>query len=147
MFLLCLVAGLLAVWQGHDVLAALGYCLAAVLAPVYGRREAQLTVVLSAPAVFLLAELVTQALTAQGTDAHSSVFSVLEGTILTLADVAPWLFAGTIGCVIIAMTRGLPDCVRRLRDEQGGLSAFRSTGLTRPGGAPGEPPVRRQLRS
>jgi hypothetical protein len=75
------------------------------------------------------------------------VFSVLEGTVLTLAGVAPWLFAGTIACVVIAMTRGLPDCVRQLREEQGGLSAFRSTGVARSPGAPAEPPVRRQLRS
>jgi hypothetical protein len=142
MFVLCLVACLLGAWQGHDVLAGLGFCLTGVLAPVYGRREAQLAVVLSAPVIFLLAELVTQVLTAQGSSGHSSVLSVLEGTVLTLADVAPWLFAGTLACVTIAMARGLPDCVRRLRAEQGGLSGFRGSGLARPAGPHYDPSAR-----
>jgi hypothetical protein len=40
---------------------------------------------------------------------------VLEGTFLTLANVAPWLLAGTAICLGIAMVQGLPECVRALR--------------------------------
>ncbi len=126
MFVLVLAACLLAAWREVDVLAGLGYCAACVLTPVYARREAQLRIVLSAPAVFLLADVITQAVTAQGNTSHGSVLSVLEGTGLTLADAAPWLFAGTAACVAVAMTRGLPQCVRDLRAGPAGAARLRA---------------------
>ncbi len=88
-----------------------------MLAPVYARRDALLHIVISVPVIFLLAEIATQAMTAQGSSGHGSTLSVLEGTLLALADVAPWLFAGTAVCVIVAMMRGLPQCIRDLRDD------------------------------
>jgi len=106
---------MIATWRQIDPLAGLGYCAGCALAAGYVRREALLQVVLSAPVVFLVAEIVTQVLTAQGTSSHGSALSVVEGTFLTLADVAPWLFAGTAGCILIAMRRGLPQCVRDLQ--------------------------------
>jgi hypothetical protein len=63
----------------------------------------------------LLAEIIAQVATAQGSSSRGTVISVLEGTLLTLADVAPWLFAGTVICLVAAMVRGLPQCVRDLR--------------------------------
>lgn len=115
MVIISLLACLLGAWQHLDVLAGLGFCLSCVLAPVYARREAMPYLVISAPLTFLVAELITQALTAQGDSTHGSTLSVLEGTFLTLADVAPWLFAGTAICVVIALFRGLPQSVRELR--------------------------------
>jgi hypothetical protein len=132
MFVLVLVACLLAAWREVDVLAGLGYCAGCVLTPVYARREAQLRIVLSAPAVFLLADVITQALTAQGNTSHGSVLSVLEGTGLTLADAAPWLFAGTAACVVVAATRGLPQCVRDLRAGPAGAARLRAGAGARP---------------
>ena len=111
----CLVSCLLGAWLSLDLLAGLGFCVGCVLAPFYARRDAQLKVVLSVPVVFLLAEIVAQTLTAQGSSGHGSVLSVLEGTFFTLSDVAPWLFAGTAACIVIAMFRGLRQCVRELR--------------------------------
>ena len=96
---------------------------------MYARRDAQLHIVISAPFVFLLAEIATQALTAQGSSSRGSAMSVVEGTFLTLADVAPWLFAGTAICVGVAMTRGLPQCVRDLR--AGLRGEVRATSLRR----------------
>jgi hypothetical protein len=115
MFAICLAACLLGAWLHADVVAGLGFIGAAILAPVYARREALLYVVISAPVVFLLAEIIAQVATAQGSSSRGTAISVLEGTLLTLADVAPWLLAGTATCVIAAMVRGLPHCVRDLR--------------------------------
>jgi hypothetical protein len=127
MFVICLLACLLAAWRQLDTLAGAGFIAGCVLVPVYARREAMLHVMISVPAVFLLAEVVTQALTAQGSSSHGSVLSVLEGTFLTLADVAPWLLAGTALCAGIAMCRGLPQCMRKLRADLRG-----ETGTTTP---------------
>ena len=115
MLVLCLVTCLVAAWRQLDVLAGLGFCASCVLAPVYARRFAQLRVAISAPVVFLVAEIIAQSLTAPGSFGHGAVLSVLEGTLLALADAAPWLFAGTALCIVIAMFRGLPQCVRDLR--------------------------------
>ena len=115
MLLLCLVTCLVAAWRQLDVLAGIGFCAGCVLAPVYARGSAQLRVAVSAPVVLLVAEIAAQAITAPSSHGHGSVLSVAEGTFLALADVAPWLFAGTAVCIAIAMFRGLPQCIRDLR--------------------------------
>jgi hypothetical protein len=129
LFALCLAACLIATWRQFDLVAGLGFCAGCVLVSVYVRREGLLKVVLSVPVVFLVAEIATQALTAQGSSTHGSALSVLEGTFLTLADVAPWMFAGTAVCLTIAMCRGLPQCVRELgaslRGESGAVERRR----------------------
>jgi hypothetical protein len=86
-----------------------------VLAPAYATRQALLEVVAAPPVTFLLAVIIVQVFTAQGDSTHASVQSVLEGTLLALAAVAPWLFVGTVLCVVIAFRRGLLQCVRELR--------------------------------
>lgn len=147
MFLVCLVTCLVGGWRQVDILDGLAYCAGCVLMPVYARRDAQLRVVISAPAVFLLALVITQALTAQGSSGHGSALSVAEGTFLTLADVAPWLFAGTALCVVIALTQGLSQCVRDLRADPARSAAARRP---QPGGArhrdrfEPDPPARRR---
>jgi len=123
MLLLSLVACLLAEWLNVGELAGIGFCAGCVLAPLYARRDAQLQIVASAPVIFLASVIMTQALTAQGSSNHGRLESVLEGTLLTLASAAPWLFAGTAACVGVAWRQGLPDCVRELRS---GLREARS---------------------
>jgi Domain of unknown function (DUF6542) len=108
---------LVAAWLYAGVLAGIGFCAGAVLAPCYLRREAQLQVVVSVPAIALAAIVISQAVTAQGDSGHGAVMSVLEGTVLTLAGLAPWLFAGTAACIAVACYRGLPQCVRELRSS------------------------------
>jgi hypothetical protein len=133
LLLVCLVTCLVAAWRQVDVLAGLGFCAGCVLAPVYARRAAQLRVTVSAPVVFLVAEIVAQSLTTSGSSGHRAVLSVAEGTLLALADVAPWLFAGTAVCIAIAMFRGLPQCVRDLRTGP----AARAAGQAGHGGGAG----------
>ncbi len=125
LFTLCLVGCLIAAWRQSDIIAGLAYCAGCLAVPVAVRREAQLQVVMTPPAVFLVAVLVTQALTAQGSSTHGSVLSVLEGTFLMLAATAPWLIIGGAGCIAVAMSRGLPGCVREFR---AGFRGERSAG-------------------
>jgi hypothetical protein len=126
MFAVCFASSLLAYLLHLEVLVGLGFCAACVLAPAYAVRPALLEVVTAPPVTFLLAVVVVQGLTAQGDSSHASMLSVLEGTLLTLAAIAPWLFVGTVLCVVIAMRRGLPDCVRDLRASLRGDAAVRT---------------------
>jgi hypothetical protein len=125
----CLAFTLVASVLHVEVLVGLGFCAACVLAPAYATRQALLEVVVAPPITLLLAVIIVQALTAQGDSTHASMLSVLEGTLLTLAAAAPWLFAGMVLCVLIAVRRGLPQCVRDLlgRSRDGaGAGAARS---------------------
>jgi len=99
------------------MVAGLGFCLACLLASALVRPAALPQVVIAPPALFLLALVVSEALTAQGTSSRGSMLSVLEGVMLTLAAVAPWLFGGTAAGVAVAMVRGLPNSFRELRSE------------------------------
>jgi hypothetical protein len=137
MFLLSLLACLLAAWLNLSVLAGLGFCAGCVLAPLYARREAQLQIVAAAPVIFLTAAIMTQIVTAQGTSDHGRMLSVLEGTLLMLASAAPWLFAGTAACIALAWRHGLPDCWRELRS---GLRDARSDVSLPPGVRPARRP-------
>ncbi len=114
MFGIFLLCGLAAGWLNFGALTGVGYAASCVVAPFVVRRQAQLHVVVAPPAIFMASVLVTQVLTAQGTSRHGRVLSVLEGTLLTLAAVAPWLFAGTALGVWASATRGLRQCVREL---------------------------------
>lgn len=117
MFCIFLLACLMASWLHIAVLAGLGYAASCVLAPFFVRRHALLHVVIAPPAIFMASVIITQVLTAQGTSRHGRAMSVLEGTLLTLAGIAPWLLAGTALDVGGAMTRGLPECVRQIAAE------------------------------
>jgi Domain of unknown function (DUF6542) len=117
--LTCLVAN----WLNLTVLIGLGYVASCVTAPFFVRRRAQLHVVIAPPAIFLTAVLITQILTAQGTSRHGRVLSVVEGTLLTLAAIAPWLFAGTALGTVAALTRGLRESIRDVMAEVRGDAA------------------------
>ena len=116
-FAVCLIGCLIAAWRQLDMVAGLGFCLACLLASALVRPAALPQVVIAPPALFLLALVVSEALTAQGTSSRGSMLSVLEGVMLTLAAVAPWLFGGTAAGVAVAMVRGLPHSFRELRSE------------------------------
>jgi hypothetical protein len=112
-----LVSCLLAAWLHNDVVAGLGFCAATCVAARCARPQALLGLVISVPAVFLTAEVVAQLAIEPAFKHHGTLLPVAEGTLLTLAGVAPWLFAGTTAGVVIAMFRGLPRCVRSLRSD------------------------------
>ncbi len=109
-----LASDLVASWLHLAVLIGLGYAGACALAPFFVRRHALLQLVVAPPAIFLVALIIGQVLTAQGTSRHGKALSVLEGTFLTLAAIAPWLFAGTAVGIGAATTRGLPQSIREL---------------------------------
>lgn len=115
-----LVSCLLTAWLHNDVVAGLGFCAATCVAARCARPQALLGLVVSVPAVFLTAVVVAQLAIEPAFKHHGTLLPVAEGTLLTLAGVAPWLFAGTIGGVVIAMFRGLPQCVRSLRSDLSG---------------------------
>ncbi len=105
-------------WTGMAILAGLGYVAGCVLAPYFVRQVALPLVVAAPPAIFLSGLIVAQVLTAQGSGRHGQALSVLEGTLLTLAALAPWLLAGTALGVCVAIPRGLVRCVREVLTER-----------------------------
>jgi hypothetical protein len=106
-----LVGNLIGVGLHSTLVAGLGYAGGCLLTVTYARREAMLVVVTTPPAVFLLALVSAELMTAGG----STLLSAAEGTLLTLAGTAPWLLAGTIACLGVAARRGLPRCIQDLR--------------------------------
>jgi hypothetical protein len=92
-------------------LAGLSYVAGCLLAALYARREALLLVVTTPPLIFLISVVCDELITT----GNSTVLATAAGTMLTLAAVAPWLLAGTAGCVALATVRGLPRCVSDLR--------------------------------
>jgi hypothetical protein len=117
MFGLFLAADLTASWTGHEVPAGLGFLAACILGPSLVRKHALLQVLAASPAIFLVALVITQIATAQGTGKHGKILSVLEGTVLVLAALAPWLLSGTAIGVAVALPRGLVQCTRDLKRE------------------------------
>jgi len=108
-----LVGLLLAAWLGWAVLAGLAFVAGCVVAARYAAPAALLTVVVSPPLLFLAAVILVSAMTGPG----GLFLSVLVGSVVTLASVAPWLGVGMVLTVIITWIRGLPGCIRELRQE------------------------------
>ena len=91
MLLLFLISLLVANWLKWGVLAGASFVIGSVAAAWYTRPRDLLAVAVSPPLLFC-ALVCVKALTAQG----AVIISAVEGTALTLANVAPWLFAGVI---------------------------------------------------
>ena len=104
---------LLASWLKWGVLAGASFVIGGVAAAWYTKPRDLLTVAVSPPLLFFGALICVKALTAQG----STIISTLAGTALTLANVAPWLFAGVILYLIVGWARGLRQCVADLRRD------------------------------
>jgi hypothetical protein len=117
MFSLFFPGTLTAGWLHFGALTSLSFLAGCVLAARYTRRDGLLTAVVSPPLVFMVALICSEALTSHGGTFAHTVTIATEGTFLTLAAVAPWLFLGVILGIVIAMFRGLPQCVRELRAE------------------------------
>ena len=108
-----LIGLLLAAWLGWAVLAGLAFVAGCVLAARYATTTALLTVVVSPPLLFLAAVILGSAVTVPG----GLFMSVVVGSVVTLASVAPWLALGMVLTVIITWIRGLPRCIQDLRRE------------------------------
>jgi hypothetical protein len=86
------------------------FVLGAAAAARYTKQPDLLTVTVTPPLLFFCALIGVKLVTA-----GSSLVSVLAESLLTLAAVAPWLFAGVALNVGIGMFRGLPRSLADLR--------------------------------
>ena len=125
MFLLFFFGTLIAGWLHLEVLAGLSFVAGCVLAACYTRRDALLTVVTTPPLIFAIVLVGTVSMTSHADTVRHTVTSAAEGIILALAAIAPWLFTGVIIGLIIAVFRGLPQCVRDLSVELRGDHGLR----------------------
>jgi hypothetical protein len=87
----------------------------------------------------MVALVIAELLTSHADTVRHSLTSAAEGIILTLAAVAPWLFSGVVIGLIIALTRGLPQCVRDLGAELRGDLGLRGTSAHREPSAQRDP--------
>lgn len=98
---------------GWAWLAGVAFVVGSGAAARYTQRRDLLTVAVTPPLLFLCALVLARILTA---GSHVLV-SAAAGSLLTLAGVAPWLFAGVALNLVVGVTRGLPGCVRDLRRD------------------------------
>lgn len=131
MFLLFLVGTLAAGWLHLEVLAGLSFLAGCALAAYYSRRDALLTAVVTPPLVFMAALVIAELLTSHEDTVRHSLTAAAEGIVLTLAAVAPWLFSGVVIGLVIALMRGLPQCVRDLSAELRGDLGLRGPSAQR----------------
>ena len=131
MFSLFFPGTLTAGWLHLAVLTGLSFVAGCALTARYTRREGLLTVVVTPPLIFLISLVATEVLTSHADSARHTLTSAAEGTILTLAAVAPWLFAGVLVSLGVALFRGLPQCIQDLRDEMRGDPGLRARSAPR----------------
>jgi hypothetical protein len=118
-FALCFLGILMADRLGWGLLTGGTFLIACVLAAAFTQSSDLLTVAVSPPALFLAAVIVGKALTSSG----NLILSTAAGTLITLANSAPWLLAGTALSLIITFSRGLRQNITALSNELSGASA------------------------
>jgi hypothetical protein len=129
MLLVFFVGVLVADWLHWGVLAGLSFVAGSAAAAWYTKQRDLLTVAVSPPLLFFIVVICVKALTAAGNE----LLSTVEGTALTLANVAPWLFTGVVLSLLVAWFRGLPRCAAELRrDLRPELARRRPTGPSDP---------------
>jgi Domain of unknown function (DUF6542) len=101
-------------WLGWTAVAGITFLLGAGAAARYTKPADLLTVAITPPLLFFCALVAITLITTGG-----SLVSVFAASLLTLASVAPWLFAGVAVNVIIGWFRGLSQCLADLRDAPG----------------------------
>jgi hypothetical protein len=130
MFALCFIGILAADRLGWGLLTGGTFVVACVLAAALTKPSDLLTVAVSPPALFLVATIIVKALTSTG----NPLLSTAAGTLITLANSAPWLLAGTALSLIIMFSRGLRQNITALSNELSGASVVsppRSRGTAR----------------
>ena len=100
-------------WTPWPVLAGVFFVIGSVAAIIYVRPGDLLMVTIAPPLLFGITLFGVKAATASG----NVVLSIAEGTAITMAEVAPWLFAGMALTLVIAWARGLGGCIRELRQD------------------------------
>ena len=124
MLLVFFIGVLAADWLHWSPLADASFLIGSAAAAWYTKQRDLLTVAVSPPLLFFIVVICVKALTAAGNE----LLSTVEGTALTLANVAPWLCIGVVLSLIIAWFRGLPRCVAQLRRDLRPELARRPTG-------------------
>ena len=114
-FVTCFLGLLIADWTHWDEFADAVFFMASSLTAYYVRPGSLLPVAISPPLLFFVAMTLEKVLTASG------MLGVFLGMLITLADAAPWLFAGTALTAAIALLRGLYPGIRSLVLELRGL--------------------------
>jgi hypothetical protein len=109
-FAVCFLGLVISDWLHWGFLTGGAFVAASVLAAVRTKRTDLLPVAVSPPALFLAAVVCAKALVSPG----SLLLSTTEGTLITLANTAPWLIVGTVANLIVAFSRGLWGNVRAL---------------------------------
>ena len=117
LFLLLFLGILVSGWLGTGVLADLLFVLGCGAMAWYTKPRDLLSVSVSPPLAFFFACVLAKLITSSGGT------SAAEGTLVTLATSAPWLFAGTALTIVIALRRGLLDNIRELREGLQGTPA------------------------
>jgi Domain of unknown function (DUF6542) len=111
-------------WLSLSLLGDATFIAACVVMAIYTKPSDLLPVAVCPPLVFLIACACTKVATSAGG------MSAVEGTLVTLGNSAPWLFAGTAATVAVGLRRGLLGNLRELRQSLHG-DPYRSA----PGGS------------
>ena len=124
MFALFFLGALVADTLHLGFLVGFSFLAGCVLAARFARRSALLAVVVSPPLIFFVAVGCAESVSSSAATGRAGLLAAAEGTILTLAAAAPWLFGGEALGLVLALFRGLPQCVRDLR------AGLRGEGMT-----------------
>jgi hypothetical protein len=96
-------------WVSLSLLGDATFIAACVAIAMYTKPSDLLPVAVCPPLVFLIACACAKVATSAGG------MSAAEGTLVTLGNSAPWLFAGTAATVAVGLRRGLLGNLRELR--------------------------------
>ena len=94
MFSLFCFGMLAADWLHLGSLIGLSFVAGCALAARYTKRDGLLTAVVTPPLIFMIALVCTETMSSHADTLRHTLTSVIEGIVLTMAAVAPWLFAG-----------------------------------------------------
>jgi hypothetical protein len=100
-FAACVAGCFIASWTRWDAFAGWVFFMASGLAVYYARPGMLLPVVVSPPALFLVACVCAKLATAPG------LVTAMSAAVVTLAGVAGWMITGTGLAVMIALGRGV----------------------------------------
>ncbi|WP_344970460.1 DUF6542 domain-containing protein [Salinactinospora qingdaonensis] len=96
---------------------------ACVLSSLLVRRGDLLVLSVSPPLAYFTAALAAEIVLTLGREDFVRALTIGIGT--RLAEIAPWLFAGTAVVLVVALARGLSSNVRELGDEMSGRTQRR----------------------
>lgn len=109
LFVLCFVGILVSGWLGTGIVADALFVAGCGAMAWYAKPSDLLTVAVAPPLAFFFGCVLAKLASSSGGT------SAVEGTLVTLATSAPWLFIGTALTIVIGLRRGLLGNIRELR--------------------------------